>query len=449
MDAFYASVEQRDDPALRGRPVIVGGQRPPRRGAGGVVRGAARSGVRSAMPMARALKLAPDAVVVPPRHDAYAEASEQVFDILGSVTPLVEPLSLDEAFLDVTASRAAVRRARGHRAAPARAHRRRGGAARVGRHRGGEVRRRRSPPTWPSRTASSRCRPAAARRSSPPCPCRGCGAWGRRARAPLATMGLDDDRRHRARTIRRRWCASSGPAGATCGSWRTRSIARPVIPDREAKSIGAEDTFDEDLTGVEALRAARARAGAAGRRAGCARAGPARADRAAQAEARRLHAGHPARDAGRADRRRPALYRAAAALLAREPARPTRLTGVSAQNLVAAPTPRSSACSRRPPAAAQALNRALDAIADRFGAGAVTTADVADDRRGADASALALTPTLSRKRERESDPIPSPRAAGRGLGRGAGVTARSAPPRTARGRSPTAPSRPAPRSPRR
>ncbi|HSZ84021.1 MAG TPA: DNA polymerase IV, partial [Polyangia bacterium] len=94
MDAFYASVEQRDDPRLRGRPVIVGGhaQR-------GVVLAASYEvrpfGVRSAMPMARALRLAPDAVVVPPRMRAYADASERVFDILHSVTPLVEALSLD------------------------------------------------------------------------------------------------------------------------------------------------------------------------------------------------------------------------------------------------------------------------------------------------------------------------------------------------------------------
>ena len=103
MDAFYASIEQRDDPGLRGRPVIVGGHA--RRG---VVLAASYEvrpfGVRSAMPMARALQLAPDAVVVPPRREAYAEASARVFAILLDVTPLCEPLSLDEAFLDVTAS---------------------------------------------------------------------------------------------------------------------------------------------------------------------------------------------------------------------------------------------------------------------------------------------------------------------------------------------------------
>jgi DNA polymerase-4 len=104
MDAFYASVEQRDDPALRGRPVIVGGH--PTRG---VVLAASyevrRFGVHSAMPMARALRLAPSAVVVPPRFTAYAEASERVHALFEQVTPLIEPLSLDEAFLDVTASR--------------------------------------------------------------------------------------------------------------------------------------------------------------------------------------------------------------------------------------------------------------------------------------------------------------------------------------------------------
>src|SRR4051812_11111222 len=103
MDAFYASVEQRDDPKLRGKPVIVGGDA--RRG---VVLAASYEvrpfGVRSAMPMARALKQAPNAIVVPPRFEAYAQASEQVFGIFESITPLIEPLSLDEAFLDVTGS---------------------------------------------------------------------------------------------------------------------------------------------------------------------------------------------------------------------------------------------------------------------------------------------------------------------------------------------------------
>ncbi len=104
MDAFYASVEQLDNPALRGKPVIVGG--PSRRG---VVTAASYEvrpfGVRSAMPMAEALRLCPHAIVVPGRGERYAEISHSVFEIFRRYTPLVEGLSLDEAFLDVTASR--------------------------------------------------------------------------------------------------------------------------------------------------------------------------------------------------------------------------------------------------------------------------------------------------------------------------------------------------------
>jgi DNA polymerase IV len=104
MDAFYASVEQHDDPALRGRPVIVGG-----RSRRGVVLAASYEvrplGVRSAMSMREALRRAPNAIVVPPRHRRYEEMAAAVFAIFRRYTPLVEPLSLDEAFLDVTASR--------------------------------------------------------------------------------------------------------------------------------------------------------------------------------------------------------------------------------------------------------------------------------------------------------------------------------------------------------
>jgi DNA polymerase IV len=96
LDSFYASVEQRDDPALRGRPVIVGG---------GVVLAASYEakayGVRTAMGGAQARRLCPQAVVVPPRMTAYTRASDAVFEVFGDVTPIVEAVSVDEAFLDV------------------------------------------------------------------------------------------------------------------------------------------------------------------------------------------------------------------------------------------------------------------------------------------------------------------------------------------------------------
>jgi len=103
MDAFYASVEQRDRPELRGRPVIVGGQ-----GGRGVVAAASyevrKFGVHSAMPTREALRRCPEAVCIAPRMAHYSEVSRQIFAVFHEFTPLVQGLSLDEAFLDVTAS---------------------------------------------------------------------------------------------------------------------------------------------------------------------------------------------------------------------------------------------------------------------------------------------------------------------------------------------------------
>lgn len=101
MDAFYASVEQRDNPELRGRPLAVGGS-----AARGVVAAASyearRFGVHSAMPSVTARRKCPDLIFVPPRFDVYKAVSQQIREIFAEYTPLIEPLSLDEAYLDVT-----------------------------------------------------------------------------------------------------------------------------------------------------------------------------------------------------------------------------------------------------------------------------------------------------------------------------------------------------------
>ncbi|MEQ6249851.1 DNA polymerase IV [Sulfitobacter sp. HNIBRBA3233] len=110
-DAFYASVEKRDNPELEGKPVIIGGGR---RGVVSTACYVARiRGVRSAMPMFQALKLCPEAVVIKPRMDVYVEASRAIRAMMEELTPAIEPLSLDEAFLDMTGT------ARLHGAPPA------------------------------------------------------------------------------------------------------------------------------------------------------------------------------------------------------------------------------------------------------------------------------------------------------------------------------------------
>ena len=105
MDEFFAAVEKLDHPELRGKCLLIGGD-PRARGVVSTASYEARAfGCHSAMPMAQAVRLCPHAIVLPGRHQRYRQASEQVFDVLESFTPLIEPLSIDEAFLDVTGCR--------------------------------------------------------------------------------------------------------------------------------------------------------------------------------------------------------------------------------------------------------------------------------------------------------------------------------------------------------
>ena len=372
MDAFYASVEQRDRPELRGQPVVVGGH--PRRG---VVLAASYEvrpfGVRSAIPMARALKLAPAAVVVSPRFAAYAEASEQVFAILERYTPLIEPLSLDEAFLDVTASQALF-------GTPAEI------ATRLRREIAAEVRLPASAgiasSKFVAKIASDLAKPDGQREVPP-----------EKTREFLAALPVSrlwgvgpklEERLHRLGlrlvgdlAIRDEgWLAARlGDLGAHLAALARGEDDRPVIPDRSSKSIGAEDTFEEDVADLEvlkprlhaqALRVAR-RLRKAGLRTRVVQLKLKLDDFTLQT--RRCTLDRPTDDGQE-------LYRHALALLERAPLpRPVRLTGVSAQELDEVGEAQLGLFGE-PPRRSDALNRALDAIAERFGRGAVAPADV-------------------------------------------------------------------------
>ena len=133
MDAFYASVEERERPSLVGQPVVVGGTAEGRGVVAAANYEARKYGVHSAMPSAVARRLCPQAVVIPPRIGFYSEISREIREIFDRYTPLIEPLSLDEAFLDVTASEAVVRPRTGDSAFDQKRHRHGARASGVGR----------------------------------------------------------------------------------------------------------------------------------------------------------------------------------------------------------------------------------------------------------------------------------------------------------------------------
>ena len=251
LDAFYASVEQMDDPKLRGRPVVVGG--PPE--ARGVVAAASyearRFGVRSAMPMSRALRLCPQAVQLSPRFDRYAEVSRQVMAIFRDVTPLVEPLSLDEAFLDATEAAAGAGTESLAREIKRRVKEETGLTVSIGVGTNKTV----------AKIASDREKPDGLVVVTPgeeasflgPMPVRSLWGVGPKAEEALAGMGV--------RTIG--GLAQADVAALTVrfgvrGQWFHRMANglddRPVETEHERKSVGAETTFPRDLSDGPELR---------------------------------------------------------------------------------------------------------------------------------------------------------------------------------------------------
>ena len=253
MDAFYASVEVRDDPSLKGKALIVGGH--PTRGVVLTCSYEARKfGVRSAMSMVEARQRAPGALVVPPRPAAYASASKVVFDVLRRFSPLIEPLSLDEAFLDVTASHdlfgdgASI----GARIKTAITSATAGLSASVGV----------AACKFVAKVASDLRKPDALvicpsgdeRAFLAPLGVERIWGVGPKTAELLRARGLrtiaDLQRAPRARLVE-----VLGEHGAThVAALAIGDDPREVEPDRGAKSIGSESTFDRDLLGPDALR---------------------------------------------------------------------------------------------------------------------------------------------------------------------------------------------------
>jgi DNA polymerase-4 len=386
LDAFFASVEQLDDPALRGRPVIVGG--PTNRG---VVCAASyearRFGVRSAMPTARARKLCPDGVFLRPRFERYGELSSSVFGIYRRYTPLVEPLSLDEAFLDVTASRAlhgGGREVAGAIKAAVRAECGLAVSAGIA-----EVK-------LAAKIATDLGKPDGLVEVPPggvavflaPLPVSRLWGVGRVTEEALRKLGVG--------TIGDLARTPEAALAAAIGATHARGLRalargddpREVVPDEAARSIGAEDTFGEDLLGGEALeRELLAQAVRVGRRLRAAgMAGRVVTLKVKYADftlvTRRTTLERPTDD----DRR---IFDAARGLLPRvDLARAIRLTGISVSGFAgeeergqldlfgSPPQPEAAEDGRR-----RALHAAIDQLEDRFGEGAVLPADLAGRTR--------------------------------------------------------------------
>jgi DNA polymerase-4 len=252
MDAFYASVEQRDDPALRGKPLAVGG-RPQGRGVVAAASYEARAfGVFSAMPMSRAVRLCPSLVIVRPDFPRYKAASNAVFSIFREVTPLVEPLSLDEAYLDVTEN------AWGETLGTAVAKRLK---ARIKADTGLTASAGVAPNKFLAKIASGWKKPDGLTVISPErvepflqqLPVDALWGVGPVTAKKLRARGIDRlvDIRATDRQVLRETVGS-------LAEWLQQLAngidERPVVPNREAKSSGSENTYPEDLTDIATIR---------------------------------------------------------------------------------------------------------------------------------------------------------------------------------------------------
>ena len=250
MDAFFASVEQLDNPDLRGKPVLVGARS--RRGVVTAASYEARpTGVRSAMSMVEALRRCPEAIVVPPRRERYSEVSSRVFEVFRRYTPLVEGLSVDEAFLDVTGSRALFGDG------PEIARRiKQAVRSEIGLTGSAGV----APNKFVAKIASDLDKPDGLTIVPPggaaaflaPLPLERMWRVGPKARVRLHAAGL--------RTIGDLARADVRTLEQLLGSWGpvARELAqgldqRPVIGGAPPKSLGSEATFEEDLTTTDAL----------------------------------------------------------------------------------------------------------------------------------------------------------------------------------------------------
>jgi DNA polymerase-4 len=255
MDAFFASVEQLDQPAYRGKPVVVGAD--PRGGKGrGVVAACSYEarpfGIRSAMPISQAYRRCPGAVYVRPRMSRYAEMSGQMFAILRDVTDLVEPLSIDEAFLDVTASRRLLGTAEEiGRSLKSRIRSELGLVASIGI----------APNKFLAKVASDLGKPdgfvvveaGRGRAFLEPLPLSRLWGVGPKTEARLRRLGLQTIGQ-----LARMPVETLEPAFGSGGRelWELANgiDERAVIPEEEAKSLGAETTFGEDTDDLEAIR---------------------------------------------------------------------------------------------------------------------------------------------------------------------------------------------------